>query len=187
MPPKVKTTPEDILNAAYEIVRESGMEKLTSRNVAARLGTSVQPIFRSFETMEDLEHQVMEKIKDAYRQFLMQSVTEEDGLLGMVFAYIKFAREEKKLFQVLHMSERYSFQKMEEISQEDVNAYIVQNIAKMEQITTEQAAFVYRALFFTIHGIASMIATNQCEFQDEEIKNMIAKVYDGILLGVKME
>ena len=40
MPPKVKITKEEIIEAALRIVRESGDEALNARNVAAALGCS---------------------------------------------------------------------------------------------------------------------------------------------------
>ena len=88
MPPRIKTTEETIINTAYEIVREDGWKKMTARNLAQKLGTSVQPIFRAFVNMEELEEVVMEKIKDTYREYIMSSVSIEDALMGTVMAYI---------------------------------------------------------------------------------------------------
>lgn len=185
MPPRIKTTAEDIINAAYEIVREEGMKKLTARNVAQRLGTSVQPIFRAFVNMEDLEEMVMEKIKNTYREYIMNSISIDDALMGTVMAYIQFAREEKNLFQILHMSERYAFQEAKDISNVDINVEIVKVIAQMESMTMEEAALLYQATFFTAHGIASLIATNHCQFADEEIRVMLDNVYHGTAMKMK--
>lgn len=185
MPPRIKTTAEDIINAAYEIVREEGMKKLTARNVAQRLGTSVQPIFRAFVNMEDLEEMVMEKIKNTYREYIMNSISIDDALMGTVMAYIQFAKEEKNLFQILHMSERYAFQEAKDISNVDINVEIVKVIAQMESMTMEEAALLYQATFFTAHGIASLIATNHCQFADEEIRVMLDNVYHGTAMKMK--
>ena len=187
MPPRVKTTAEDILNAAYEIVRQEGMKKLTARYVAQKLGTSVQPIFRVFINMEDLEETVMEKIKNTYREYIMSSVSIDDALMGTVMAYIRFAREEKHLFQILHMSDRYGFQNAKEISNVDINVEIVKVIAQMENVTMEEAAFLYQVTFFNAHGIASMIATNHCEFTDEQVKSMLETVFDGVVMKMRSE
>ena len=187
MPPKIKTTQEDIINASYQIVREEGMKKLTARNVAQRLGTSVQPIFRAFVNMEDLEEVVMEKIKNTYKEYIMNSVSLEDSLMGTVAAYIKFAREEKQLFQILHMSDRYGISKTQEISTGDMNVEIVKVIAQMEKITMEEAALIYQAIFFTAHGMASMVATNHCGFSDEEVGQILENVFDGLSMKLKSE
>lgn len=187
MPPRIKTTEEDIINAAYQIVREEGMKKLTARNVAQRLGTSVQPIFRAFVNMEELEEVVMEKIKNTYREYIMNSVSAEDALMGTVMAYIRFAREENHLFQILHMSDRYDFAKTQEISSVDINVEIVKVMAEMEKITVEEAALLYQATFFTAHGIASMVATNHCQFTEAEIGNLLENVFNGLSMKIKSE
>ena len=44
MPPKVKVSREEIINATVEIVRRSGAQAVNARTVAAALGCSTQPI-----------------------------------------------------------------------------------------------------------------------------------------------
>ena len=53
MPPKVKITKEDIINAAIEIVKANGEEAINARNIAATLGCSTQPVFSNFASMEE--------------------------------------------------------------------------------------------------------------------------------------
>ena len=50
MPPKVKITKEDIINAAVSLVRENGADALNARTVASLLGCSTQPVFSNFAT-----------------------------------------------------------------------------------------------------------------------------------------
>ena len=53
MPPKAKFTKQQIVDAALEIFRDEGMEKLTSRNLGKKLGSSACPIFTVFSGMEE--------------------------------------------------------------------------------------------------------------------------------------
>ena len=52
MPPRSKITREMIIDAAYEIVRESGEGSLNARSIADRLGCSTQPVLYVFRTMD---------------------------------------------------------------------------------------------------------------------------------------
>ncbi|MBO5790241.1 MAG: TetR/AcrR family transcriptional regulator, partial [Clostridia bacterium] len=61
MPPKVKITKEEIVEAAMRIVRECGDEALNARNIAASLGCSTQPVFSNFATMAELRLAVIKK------------------------------------------------------------------------------------------------------------------------------
>ena len=54
MPPKVKITKENIIQAAMDIVRNAGADALNARNIAAKLDCSTQPIFSNFATMDQL-------------------------------------------------------------------------------------------------------------------------------------
>ena len=69
MPPKVKVSREEILQAATALVRKSGADALGARTLASALNCSTQPIFSNFETMEDLRIAVVaeaERICGAY-------------------------------------------------------------------------------------------------------------------------
>ena len=61
MPPKVKVTKEDIINAAVDIVRKSGAQAINARTVASVLNCSTQPVFSNFATMDELRLAVAKK------------------------------------------------------------------------------------------------------------------------------
>ena len=55
MPPKAKFQKEEIVTAAFEIVRKEGWKALTARALGAKLGSSACPIFTVFQNMEEVE------------------------------------------------------------------------------------------------------------------------------------
>ena len=61
MPPLQKTGKEEIVNAAFDIVRREGKDSLNARALAGRLGISTQPIFSNFRNMEELKAEVVKK------------------------------------------------------------------------------------------------------------------------------
>lgn len=187
MPPRIKTTEEQILNAAVEIVRKQGIGKLNARGLAKELGCSVQPIFRVYDSMDELKKAVFERISTLYIRYLENAISLDDELLGLVYAYIRFAREEKFLFQYLHMSERIQVKKTSDFTTQGVNKEIVDAIAQMTGLTTEQAQFLYAGILFTAHGMASMIATNTAEFTEEEIKGIITTMFWGTVDKLKRD
>ncbi|MGM9607903.1 MAG: TetR family transcriptional regulator [Oscillospiraceae bacterium] len=100
MPPKVKVTKEDIVSAAVDVVREKGAAALNARAVAARLGTSTQPIFSHYTTMEALHSDVISYADKLYQSFLQRDMSsgEYPAYKGSGMAYIRFAQEERELF-----------------------------------------------------------------------------------------
>ena len=51
---KITITKDYIVNTAFQMVKQEGIENVTARKLAARANCSTQPIFRSYENMEDL-------------------------------------------------------------------------------------------------------------------------------------
>jgi Transcriptional regulator len=61
MPPKIKTTQEDIILAAIHLTRNGGWDSVNARSLAKELGCSTQPIFRAFGSMEELKEMVYKR------------------------------------------------------------------------------------------------------------------------------
>lgn len=54
MPTKIKITKEMILDAAFEIAKEEGIEGVSNRTIAKRLNSSIRPIYYQFENSKEL-------------------------------------------------------------------------------------------------------------------------------------
>ena len=61
MPPKVKTTKEMIIKAAFEITRKNGIDAVNAKSVANYLKCSTQPVMYNFATIEELKMTVFDK------------------------------------------------------------------------------------------------------------------------------
>ena len=76
---KESVTKSDILEAAFSILQEEGIEQVTARKLAARANCSTQPIFRIYKNINELIEELFFKscvfFQDYYRAFPRQSVT----------------------------------------------------------------------------------------------------------------
>ena len=96
MPRKFLFKREEIVEAAVQLTRESGISAVTARGLGERLGTSSKPIFSHFENMEQVQQAVLAAANEKYQNYLKTDMA--DGKYppykasGM--AYIRFAREE---------------------------------------------------------------------------------------------
>ena len=52
MPTKIKITKEMLVNAAFDIVREEGFERLSTRVLAEKLGVQPSQYFQTFLTLK---------------------------------------------------------------------------------------------------------------------------------------
>ncbi len=180
MPPKVKITKNDIINAAVELVRKDGEEAINARAVAAALDCSTQPIFSNFAAMEDLQNATLAAAYEIYLDFLKNEA--ESGKypqyksFGM--AYIRFAEEEKELFKLLFMCDR----KGEELRPSPDFETSIELIMDANGFTKEKAKLFHLEMWTCVHGIGAMLATSFLSFDRELISNMLTDVYQGLRL-----
>ncbi|MDD3410013.1 MAG: TetR family transcriptional regulator, partial [Eubacteriales bacterium] len=107
MPPKVKYSREAVLDAALALARRDGLQAVNARAVAKELGCSTQPLFREFQSMEQIRAEVLRMAGDAYGEYMRRSAAlAPTPYKGTGMAYILFAREEPELFKLLFMRDR---------------------------------------------------------------------------------
>lgn len=180
MPPKVKFTREEIIDAALQITREQGLSAVTARGLGARLGVSPKPIFGLFRNMEEVQQEVMKAADALYRSYLREDM--ESGRFppykasGM--AYIRFAKEQKELFKLLFMRDR-----SQELPEQDPEEWeqLITLVQKNTGISRESAVMLHLEMWFYVHGIASMIATSYSDWDEALISRALTDGYLGIL------
>ena len=106
MPPKAKFTRDEIVQAGLNIVRENGMEALSARALGAALGSSARPVFTVFQSMEEVQGEVLEAARSRYDEYVRRGLEQEPAFKGVGTQYILFAIQEPKLFQLLFMTEQ---------------------------------------------------------------------------------
>ncbi len=177
MPPKVKFSREAIGEAAYELVRKEGRDALTARSLAAVLGTSTAPIFTAFSGIDEVVAAVWERAKTLYEQYLSEGFTHPLPFKGAGLAYIRFAKEEPRLFRFLFMETKGASVVSHYLPGNDANEAAVR--AKLEAYGhgTEKAKEIYNHLSVYVHGLATLYACGSTVFTDEDIERMLSEAY----------
>lgn len=188
MPPKSKFTKEEIIAAALEIASESGIEAVTARSVGERLKSSARPIFTVFKSMEEVIDGVKKAARKLYNRYIREGLTEEIRFKGVGKAYIKFAAEQPKLFQMLFMSELPLNTALNTLPVIDDNyGNIVDSIIEQYGLDRDSALSIYSQLWIYTHGIASMLATKTLGFSAEEISERMTDIFIALLTKRKRE
>ena len=100
MPPAATVTREQILQAAFELVRREGLVALTARRVAAELGCSTQPVYTTYPSMEALRGDVLERAKQTATRYLTPDPSADLPFLSMGLGSLRFAQDEPELFKL---------------------------------------------------------------------------------------
>ncbi|WP_049894731.1 TetR/AcrR family transcriptional regulator [Paenibacillus antibioticophila] len=189
MPPKPKISREDMLMGALDLVREQGWDALNARNLASRLGCSTQPIFSHFAAMEDLKAAVFQEAEQLYNTVMWSGLQDSgEDFLGMGMAYIDFARTEPQLFQLLFMSSSMVQGDLAGLAgttegDDQVIAFLSSNTG----LSLDETQKLYTTLWFAVHGIASLLATNGCKLDEQEARNVLRHTFKGVIYSLKQE
>ena len=189
MPKKAKFTREEIIQAAIEIVRESGIDAVTARELGNRLGSSACPIFTAFENMEEVNAELIKYAKALYKEYICEGLKQEQAFKGVGTAYIRFSIYEPKLFQLLFMTEQPEPVDIEHTLMLIDESYedILKSVREPYGLDENDAKPLYQHLWVYTHGIAAMCATNVCVFTEEDISSMMTDVFVGLLEKIKRE
>jgi AcrR family transcriptional regulator len=181
MPPKVKVTQEAILTASIEIVKHKGIGNLNARDIGKALGCSVQPIFSNFENMEQLKEVLYQRIETLFDEHMRMGMGKHQiPFLGMGLAYIDFAKSEQNLFKFLFMSDGFKGKSVLDMIRAEENREIVRIIAGMTGLDFERAEQLFLSIWLITHGIAALMATNDCDFSEETIVKLLTDAFSGM-------
>lgn len=179
MPPKAKFTREEIVQAAVALVRAKGMRGLTARALGAELCSSPRPIFTAFQNMEEVVQAVIQAAYRLYQEYLDREMSRGAYPLykasGM--GYIRFAREERELFQLLFMRDR-----SQEAIPEDREALrpLLAIIRENIGIDEDSAYLFHLEMWIYVHGIAAMFATGYLDLDEAFISDVLTDAFEGL-------
>ncbi len=165
MPPRVKYTRDDVIEAAGEIVEESGLRNLTARSVADKLGSSTAPVYNNFATMDELALEVIRKTQQALLEYTRRSYTDR-VFLNMGTGVAMFACEHSRLYRTLMLEgDNYRHVVNEILDALDRELAKDQHFASLSD--SERRRLLNKMWIFT-HGLASLICVGLIKDCDQE-------------------
>ena len=176
MPPKVRFRKEEIAAAALEIARKQGIDAVTAREVAKKLGVSVGPIFTWYETMEQLKADVHAQARHLYREYIERGLAGPVPFLGVGQQYLRFAKDEPELYRLLFLRrpDSVSGGAMEALKfSQDLARESLMRIYHME---AWMADCYFRDLWLVVFSFATLIVTDDCPYTDEDMSAVLTEV-----------
>ena len=169
MPPKVKFTSNEIIEAAVKITRTKGIDAVTAREVGRALGVSSRPLFTYFDTVEELKREVYIYAKNLYKEYVENGLKAEIPFLGVGQQYLRFAKDEPNLYKYLFLTPpdgvRGGVMEGLKLSQ-DLARESLMRIYNMDADTADK---YFRDLWLVAYGFTTMIAIGECPYTDEQI------------------
>jgi len=181
MPPTQRFSKEDILNTAFQLVREQGFENLNARNIAKMLNSSTQPVFSYYENMTELKTDLFAMVNEYHSRYFDKVETDENLFVHIGMAYIDFAIEEPNFFRLLFMSNGFSGTGLNDFFVDygyDCNDRLFNAISQVVDPNLPESNRMFIDIWLYAHGIASMLVMNTLPTPRSEIKSMLENMYD---------
>ena len=170
MPRKTQFTAEDVVTAAFELVRQKGLVGLSAPAVAEQMGCSTMPIYSHFKNMQALEDEVIQKAWTLVVEYETRHYT-GDRWIDQAMGYVLFARDERNLFDCMlagrNLELKYEMQKRHWQYQADR----LDNYEGFKDLDKDQCTRIRYARAMLSHGVATSPKTgmNRIMVENDEI------------------
>jgi AcrR family transcriptional regulator len=168
-------TREAVLNAVFEMTRESGWRSVSVRSIARRLGSSTMPIYSSLKSMADIERETRSRADELLREYQARPVSGNPAL-DMAIGYVAFARREAHLFRFLYVDapERRGPREQERQSAEVVSRPANEGLRKLVATLPALGSnpVILKSWIF-VHGLASLLSSGALELPDDQVRGLL--------------
>lgn len=187
MPRKTQFTIDNVITAAFELVREKGLAGLSAPSVAEKMGCSTMPIYSHFKNMQALEDEVIQKAWTLVMEYESRQYTGDDWI-DQAMGYVLFARDERNLFKSMlagrNLKLQYEMQKMHWQYQTDrLDSY-----EGFKDLDRDQRSRIRYARAMLSHGVAMSPDTGMNKViieNDEILSGFLTNVSQALLKGYK--
>lgn len=188
MPPKPKYTKGEILNAAFQLTREKGIDAVVAREVGKCLNTSSSPVFTAWSSMEELKEDVWKLAKQKYQEYMTDIFDYSPAFKEFGMRCVRFAADEPNLFRLVFLSKRDEHSPYVRFKQEFESIFIllVEEIRNNFELSKEDAEDLLNQMIIFANGIAAFVLTDTNSFSKEEISRHLSQVCIGIVLTDKL-
>ena len=139
--------------------------------------------------MDGLKTALYKKVEAIYNQKMKDICNEKEGWFGaMGMAYINFAKREPNFFKLLFMTDTFGEKSlMEIVGSTEGDDKVIEGLSAQTGLSAERSKELYAGAWIATHGIASLYATNNCSFSEDEIKRMLENAFFGLVMKLRKE
>lgn len=181
MPRKPKFTREEVLDSAFEVARESGVEAVTAAGVAANMGYTGSSLFTHFDSMEEIRAEVYGRAKAMVMEYFLGCMEYQPAFKEMGLRWVRFAKEEPQLYRMLFLGKEKNILK----EFDKVLNPMKKEVQKEFGLSGEDAAELISGCITQANGISAFIINGSGDYTDEEIGRYLSNTCLGMVLLFK--
>lgn len=179
--PKQKITKEMVVTAAFELARTQGINEVMVKNIAEKLGCSVQPIYSYCQNMESLRHDVIKQAKCFIQDYVAAHIDKNNLFQSTGQAYVQIAKEEPNIFKMFILHNREGISSLEDLYQAETDPQMAKVIANELNISISQAKMLHLNMLIYTIGIGTIFSVTTPGISAEEIFTQQEIAYQAFL------
>ena len=176
--PRQRITKEMVVEAAFSLAREGGMEKVLVKNIAERIGCSVQPVYCYCRNMDGLRADVVEYTGKFIQEYVSERIDSSCLFESVGRAHALLAKEEPHLYRLYFLRKRKRAHSLEEIYQEETNPKVLEDITQKLGMEEDRAKRLHKHMVIYDIGLSFILACLGEETNTEEMKIMANEAYE---------
>lgn len=177
MPAARKVSKDEIIDAAVEVLRDGGFSAVNARSVAKKLGCSTQPIYFSFQNMDELKAALTERAVAMHTRRVRDSLRAHEGNDSRYSSYgmgfVKFAAEEKQLFRWLYLEGEQLGPYQNDVLLGEVIAVIVEEFGYSGDV----ARRFHQDMIYFSYGLAILANTDHLHLSETELREAFRREF----------
>lgn len=182
--PKQRITKEMVVEAAFELARSGGMEQVMVKNIAEKIGCSVQPIYSYCQNMENLRNDVGERVNHFIQEYVLAHMDKNNLFQSTGQAYIQIAKEEPQIFKMFILRRRKGVSSLDDLYQLETNPNIAKVIAQELNISISQAKQLHLHMLIYTIGIGTIFSMTTPGISADEIFSQQEGAYQIFLKNI---
>ncbi|MCH5194104.1 MAG: TetR/AcrR family transcriptional regulator [Oscillospiraceae bacterium] len=175
--PKQRITKKMVVDAAFELAKSGGMEQVTVKTIAEKIGCSVQPIYSYCKNMDGLKQDVTNRVKNFIKEYVASQIDMNDPFRSTGRAYIQLTKEEPHLFKIFILHRRDGISSLDDLYRTETDEKIPSFIADNLNISTEKAKQLHLDMLIYTIGIGTIFSVTTPGIPTDEIFAQQERVY----------
>lgn len=159
MPPRERFNRHMIIDAAYQIYLESGMNAITTRAIAQAIGGSTQPIFSQFGSLDEVRAAVLDKAISSFSRQHSRDFNSPHALLLISKDLIETVTKNPHLLLSLPLNTMLGSSELYHESKRR----LLDQLMDVHHLTEQNANMLYMIIFSETIGILFAASHEQLE------------------------
>ena len=185
MPPKPKFTKEEVIDAAYALTEEKGLEHITAREIGKKLNTTSMPIFTYFTGMDELKVAVYQKALADSTAYIRECLHYFPAFKEFGLRWIRYAYEHPNIYRMVYMMEGIHRPTVGFVNRDFIEVLnpMISEVMKNFELSEGEAQTLVNEMCLHAQGIASVCVQNSKNYDEAEISKSLGQVCLSLVMG----